>query len=135
VANQNSLLASSTSNFYLRRAERVLLRAPRRIGRLVLADFVPAVRLSFRRTGFAVALLAFFAAWPSAATCPSVEPIFSATVTKTCFSFSTKLPLFICSPSGGFAFLRPGFLGLFECIGTLVNSVLHLFFSRFNKLL
>ena len=122
------------SRHYLRRAERVL-RVARR-ARLVLdTDFVRTVRLSLRRTGFTLALVAFFATWPSAATCPSVEPIFSATVTKTCFSFSTKVPLFICSPSGGFAFLRPGFLGLFECIGTLVNDVLYLFCCRLNKLL
>ena len=121
--------------YLLRRAERVLLFASRRTVRLVLADFVRTVRLSLRRTGFILALVAFFATWPRAATCPSVEPIFSATVTKTCFSLSTKLALLICSPSGGFAFLRPGFLGLFECIGTLVNDVLHLFFCRLNNLL
>ena len=34
-----------------------------------------------------------------------------------------------------FAFLRPSFLSLFVCVGALVNYVLHLFFSRFNKLL
>ena len=135
MASQNTLLVSSTSKFYLRRPERVLLRAPRRTVRLVLADFVRTVRLSLRRIGFTLALVAFFATWPSAATCPSVEPIFSATVTKTCFSLSTKLALFICSPSGGFCPLRPSFLGLFVCVGALVNSVLHLFFSRFNKLL
>src|SRR5580692_9990082 len=88
--------------YLLRRAERVLLFAPRRTVRVVLADFVRTVRLSLRRTGFTLALVAFFAAWPSAATCPSVEPIFSATVTKTCFSLSTKLALFICSPNGSF---------------------------------
>lgn len=121
--------------YLLRRAERVLLFAPRRTVRLPLADFVRTVRLSLRRTGFILALVAFFATWPRAATCPSVEPIFSATVTKTCFSLSRKLALFICSPSGGCAFLRPGFLGLFECIGTLVNDVLHLFFCRLNNLL
>jgi hypothetical protein len=135
VANQNSLLVSSTSKSYLRRAKRVLLLAPRPTVRLVLADFVRTVRLSLRRTGLTLALVAFFATWPSAATCPSVEPIFFATVTKTCFSLSMKLALFICSPVVVFAFLRPSFLGLFVCVGALVNSVFHLFFSRFNKLL
>jgi hypothetical protein len=91
----------------LRRVECVLLLAPRRTVRLVLADFVRTVRLSLRRTGFTLALVAFFAAWPSAATCPSVEPIFSATVTKTCFSLSTKLALFICSPNGSFCLPTP----------------------------
>jgi len=121
--------------YLLRRAERVLLFAPRRTVRLLLLDFVRTVRLSLRRTGFTLALVAFLAAWPRAATCPSVEPIFSATVTKTCFSLSTKLALFICSPSGGFALLRPGFLGLFECIGAPINSVLSLFLCRLNNLL
>jgi hypothetical protein len=93
--------------YLLRRAERVLLFAPRRTVRLVLGDFVRTVRLSLRRTGFTLALVAFFATWPRAATCPSVEPIFSATVTKTCFSLSTKLALFICSPSGGFCLTTP----------------------------
>jgi hypothetical protein len=93
--------------YLLRRADRVLLLVPRRTLRLVLADFVRTMRLSLRRTGFTLALVAFLATWPSAATCPSVEPIFSATVTKTCFSLSTKLALFICSPSGGFCLPTP----------------------------
>jgi hypothetical protein len=77
--------------YLLRRAERVLLRAVRRTGMVLDADFVRAVRLSLRRrTGFAAAPLAFLATCPKAATCPSVEPIFSATVIKTCFSLSTK---------------------------------------------
>lgn len=100
------ILSETQTHHYLRRAERVLRVAWR--ARLVLdTDFVRTVRLSLRRTGFTLALVAFFAAWPSAATCPIVEPIFSATVTKTCFSLSTKLALFICSPSGGFCLPTP----------------------------
>ena len=79
--------------YFLRRAERLfLLRAASRIRRAVLdADFVRAVRVNLRGlTGFTVALLAFLATCPRAATCPSVEPIFSATLIKTCFSLSTK---------------------------------------------
>src|ERR1700719_3551973 len=29
--------------------------------------------------------------------------------------------------------LRPGFLGLLKCVGTLFNSLLNLFFRRLNK--
>jgi hypothetical protein len=71
---------------------RALLRAARRTRMVLDADFARAVRLSpCRRAGFLLSLLAFLATSAKAAACPSVEPIFSATVIKTPFSLSTKL--------------------------------------------
>jgi hypothetical protein len=81
---------------YLRRAE--ALRLAWRVRRTVLrTEFVCAVRMDLcRRTGFGITRLAFLATFPNAATCPSVDPICSATAIKTCFSLSTKpLALFM----------------------------------------